>query len=379
MVAYQFQTFVWRFASLLSLLFHPSAFIVAEVRVRALVNPTVILGEIGSNICPEEYDKINDYRMCVAAMDIIGPGNSDLDPTAYPASSFDTETDSDWPSGCYTYDDNENNHLVYFNKHPTGKEEPSATPICVKKLESIKVGETLYMGDSDVDYWSPRPSFSYNVGVGGDTCKDVMGDVKPFLDYFQPSIVVLVCGSNDLIEKSVALTSNRLRSAATRMNQQGSAVIFMGTKDDPSSPELWNDYSDFDNAAREYAKTNCDTLVAGRPAFTFIDVNAAFTDVQNPASFYAPDELHLSDEAYALWTKWVATALKEPNCCIWKSNKCIYSATTKAPNKSVTISPTSPPNKNVTVRFTSTTASTSTTTTTRITTTTTTSSSTSTN
>jgi len=340
MVACKFQLLAWRFAGLLSLSYHPSAFIAVAEISSELKQPSVTLGEVGSNICPEGYEKISDYQMCVAAMDILGPGNSDLDPTAYPAESFlDTETDSDFPSGCYTLDDEECTHLVYLNDHPIGKESSLATPICGKQLEAIHVGETLYMGDSDIDYWSPRPSFSYNVGMGGDTCEDVIGDVEPFLDYFQPSIVVLVCGSNDLMEASVATTSNRFRKAVASMNQWGSAVIYMGTKDDPSSPQLWNEYAEYDNAARDHAKTNCNIIVAGRPAFTFIDVNAGFTDARNPESFYAPDQLHLSDEAYALWSEWVATALKEPNCCIWQSNECIQYATATPGNTSGTTAP----------------------------------------
>lgn len=334
MVACKFQILVWRFAGLLSLS-HPSVFIAVEAKSSVELNSSVILGEVGSNLCPQGYEKISDYRMCVAVMDILGPGNADLDPTAYPAESFDTETDGEFPSGCYTFDKG-----VYFNYHPTGMEASFATPICLNQLEAIRVGETLYMGDSDIDYWSPRPSFSYNVGMGGDTCEDVIRDVEPFLDYFQPSIVVLVCGSNDLIEETVTTTSNRFRKAVANMNQRDSAVIYMGTKDDPSSPELWNDYAEYDNVARDYAKTKCDTVVNGRPAFTFIDVNAAFTiDARNPESFYAPDQLHLSEEGYALWSEWVATALKEPSCCIWQSNECVQYLTATPESTSGTTAP----------------------------------------
>mmetsp|Transcript_28732 Transcript_28732/g.32227 ORF Transcript_28732/g.32227 Transcript_28732/m.32227 type:complete len:418 (-) Transcript_28732:136-1389(-) len=383
-VTCQFQALVcWRLLAGLLLSFfyyHPSAFIIAvaaaaelssaSLSEQTMSNPSVILGEVGSNLCPEGYKKINDYRMCIAAMDIIGPGNADLDPTggAYPAESFEgTETESDFPSGCYTFDDEETKctHLVYFNDHPTGKEASFATPICVGKqklqLETvIKVGDTtttLYMGDSDIDYWSPpRPSStssSYNVGRGGDTCEDVMGDVAPFFDYFHPSIVVLVCGSNDLIEETVATTFNRFQNAVVNMNQRGSAVIYMGTKNDPSSPELWKDYADYDNAVRDHATTNCDTTIVAaggrRPAFTFIDVNAAFnTDANNEDArnnhsesllLYAPDQLHLSDEGYALWSEWVTTALQEPNCCIWQSNECVQYTSSTNTTTTATITP----------------------------------------
>jgi len=313
---------------------------------------SVILGDVGTNVCPEDYEKISDYRMCVAAMDILGPGNLDLNPAAFPAEDFtESEFDENYPSGCYAFDYEEYEGLVAFNRHPAGREVPGMTPICGSNLEPPKSGETLYVGDSDVDYWISRPSsfFDYNVAVGGYTCEDVVENVETYLDYFKPKTVVLVCGENDLASgASVSTASDRLSSAVKIINEKGAAVIFMGTKNEPNTTSLWDEYAQYDDYARSLAKTKCGTNVAGRPEFTFIDVNTAFEDVGNPDSFYAPDQLHLSDEAYALWSEWVGAALNESACCSWRGNECVQNHTpgpTSGPASGPTSGPTSDASK----------------------------------
>ncbi len=304
--------------------------------------PEVVLGETGSNACPggdngeNDYEPIQDARMCVAAMDLLGPGNSDLDPNAFPAELYvGTEDTEEFPSGCYTFDYEDYQGLVSFNNHPTGT-AGFGTPICIRKsAQPPEFGGILYIGDSDVDYWVSPPGPSYNVGVGGATCKDVLETVDPMLEYFRPSIVVLVCGENDLLSfDSVKTISGRRSDIVARANAKNASVVFLGTKDEPSTSRYHTKYGLYDDESREAAKRACDIekYVSGRPAFTFLDGNAAFKDIGNPETLYAPDQLHLSSEGYTLWSEWVATTLADETCCVWKGHECLHNNTSAFPN-----------------------------------------------
>ena len=68
-------------------------------------------------------------------------------------------------------------------------------------------------------------------------------------------------------------------------------------------------------------------LCCRKPVFTFLDRNAAFKDIGNPETLYAPNQLHLSSEGYALWSEWVATALADETCCVWKGHECLHNTT----------------------------------------------------
>ena len=317
----------------------------------AEVIPEVVLGEVGSNTCPEGYVKITDERMCLAAMDILGPGNPELHPDAFEASLYTgAEEDADFPSGCYTYDyvyftvdqeptkevnQEEFERLVAFNNHSTGSPVEDMTPICAKNLEPPAQGGILYVGDSDIDYWIESPTvgtnYSYNIGIGGFTCGDLLENdmdlnLENFLDYFAPSNVVLVCGENDLAYgESVDATLENLANVIDAILDHGASIVYLGTKNEPSTQALWSSYKKYVTRVRTLAEELCSPST---PRVAFVDVQAGFSALGNPDSLYAPDELHLSDEAYALWSEWTKAALEdETGCCSWEGTECVYNTT----------------------------------------------------
>ena len=77
----------------------------------------------------------------------------------------------------------------------------------------------LFVGDSDIDFWltswgSNAFDNSYNVGIGGYTCEDVLSEIDKHLEVFQPHTVVITCGENDMSEPGAddaATTFDRFR------------------------------------------------------------------------------------------------------------------------------------------------------------------------
>eukprot|EP00976_Prorocentrum_cordatum_P084890 1185841-Prorocentrum_minimum.AAC.1 len=97
--------------------------------------------------------------------------------------------------------------------------------------DGFETGRTLFVGDSDIDYWptstgSTAFAGSYNVGVAGYTCEDVLGEIDTHLAQFQPATVVLVCGENDMSPpgESPTTTFNRFKQVHSRTRARGTDI-----------------------------------------------------------------------------------------------------------------------------------------------------------
>ena len=82
-----------------------------------------------------------------------------------------------------------------------------------------------------------------------------------------------------------------------KINAAGAKVLYMGTKPEPGTAALHSTYAAYDAMIFEAAESNADLYT--------VDVTTKFNALGNPASLYQSDDLHLSEEGYVLWTKWV--------------------------------------------------------------------------
>lgn len=130
-------------------------------------------------------------------------------------------------------------------------------PICGKAswVAALGATETLFVGDSDIDYWQTSPQFvdSENIGFGGYTCEDVVGEIDAYQATFgTPATVVLVCGENDLAYgSSVAATFNFFKEIVAKANAAGGTVIHFGTKPEPDTRSLHDEYEAYDAKIRD--------------------------------------------------------------------------------------------------------------------------------
>ena len=297
------------------------------------LDATVILGPSG-NGCPVGYSKLNTIAECRAGMEMLGlaEGRGDYGLEG-------TETHASWPAGCYycrNVDDCTDG--IWLNYHQTGSAYGDAKPLCGMNFVPLAQGELLLVGDSDIDYWrSTYSTFprSHNIGVGGSTCKEVRDEADAMLAAFAPSLVICVCGENDLAAgKSVSATMALLRSAVEKMVAAGARVLFIGTKPERDSQALWPQYVGFDAAVCEYAASLAASATAAGlpPPLVFIDSYGGFNDLSNPISLYASDGLHLSGEGYAQWESWTQIALSaDAGCFEWRSGLCVRSSLPSPP------------------------------------------------
>jgi hypothetical protein len=163
---------------------------------------------VTGNVCGSGLEKVTTVEECRVALRLEGYLGEDFQ---------GSEDDSSWPSGCYQCQGVSGcSNGIWFNSHATGASNGGAKSFCVSNAsgEGFNVDYMLFDGDSDVDYmpsdWASLYPTSYNVGVGGDTCKDVRDRAAGMLSVLQPSTAVIICGENDLAGgSSVTKTFNR--------------------------------------------------------------------------------------------------------------------------------------------------------------------------
>jgi len=246
-----------------------------------------------------------------------------------------TETDSDWPGGCYHCDGvAQCSDGTWFNKASSGSANEGATPICAGPgWEDTKNGvvDTLFVGDSDIEYWNTKGfANSENVGVAGSVCREASAKLDEQLLKYKPKRVVIVCGENNLWDQSVGSTFAEFKVVIGKIVDFGAQALYLGTKPEPDTHSLHSKYRHYDARIRAYVNELKAKDPTASPPLVMVDVYPAFVDMGNPNNLYQQDNLHLSKSGYGYWNTWAQTALTDAsNCSLWKNDVCISSASTK--------------------------------------------------
>lgn len=294
-------------------------------RLLAVQTPatSVIYGDDAHNECPDGYTRITDLGECRAAMPLLVGGDPD--------DFMGTESAGDFPTGCYSCSESlcGDGSGVWFNRNTTNTQHSGARPICQKGFV-VRTGETIFVGDSDIDYWhssSDAVPGSYNLGIGGATCADVDKEIDFILDRFQPKSVVLVCGENDLAGNSgnVAKTFASWIAVVGKISAAGVPIVQLGTKPEADSTNLHARYKRYDGKIKQAVAARAQTNIP--PPIVFVDTYKAFMELGNGDEYYDPDEapnyLHLGPKGYALWDRWVQNGLSNRlGCVLWNGDKC---------------------------------------------------------
>ena len=282
------------------------------------------------NSCPSGFEKITSSANCRAAMDLL----QSVEPNEWAG----TETERDWPSGCYHCNDVEDcEDGFWFNFHRRGTSNGNARPVCVSEEDGFgpesppSTSGVLFLGDSDIENWDTDEYLpgSSNGGVGGDTCKDVLKRVNRELARHQPGWVVLVCGENDMADGSSAGGAFRQwKKVVKKITSSGARVLYIGTKPEPDTVPLHKKYRQYDAKIRRFATRKA--VISPEevlPGIVMVDSYAGFVDEGNSNSLYDKDMLHLSSQGYALWQEWTTQALsdKDTSCVEWRSGECVVS------------------------------------------------------
>jgi len=205
----------------------------------------------------------------------------------------------------------------------------------------------LFAGDSDIELWKNTDQLypgSVNKGDGGSTCKQWTNRIDQWLDKYQPTTVVLVCGENDLAYgDSPSKAFQNFKKVVDKISDSGATPIYFGTKPEPSTKGLHAQYRKYDALIRDHYEEK------SQSPFVMIDVYPVFVKLGNPNSLYRNDRLHLSNEGYGYWNTWLQAELDDTSGCRhWMNGECTLasgddsnpvSTPTKAPAPAPTKAP----------------------------------------
>lgn len=174
-------------------------------------------------------------------------------------------------------------------------------------------GGVLFVGSSSIRMWSGlETAFAdqpvvIRRGFGGSRLSDSADLVHRLVLPYQPRLVVLYAGENDLVEGASPqdLLGHFVRFVQhVRSALPATRVAYMSIKPSPSRLAYM--------AAMREANLLIQTFVLNDDRLDYIDVHTAMLDHDGRArpELFVRDQLHLSAEGYGLWRQIVSAHLR---------------------------------------------------------------------
>jgi acyl-CoA thioesterase-1 len=148
-----------------------------------------------------------------------------------------------------------------------------------------------------------------NPAVNGYTTDDLIRDELPLVASFQPTLVTLLIGANDIVRGSTEdRYRQQLRLIHERLDADGSdARVVALPQPDWSLPPAGSGYGDLAAVARTIERFNeIARDEAGRAGALWVDLFRLMRE-QGRKKMFASDGLHPSADAYAEWARVLAT------------------------------------------------------------------------
>ncbi len=164
-------------------------------------------------------------------------------------------------------------------------------------------GEIVFVGSSTIVNWEVTKAFPdlriTNRGMWGSSLSDALGYVDRFVIPYQPRMVVLYAGENDVnggrAPEDVAADFERL-VAAVHAKLPLTRIVFIGIK---PGPLRWGQVEAM-RAANALVRAIC----ARDDRLAFLDIDGVMLgwDEKPRPELFVEDGLHLSAGGYELWT-----------------------------------------------------------------------------
>jgi lysophospholipase L1-like esterase len=173
-------------------------------------------------------------------------------------------------------------------------------------------GGAVFVGSSSIRLWDgletefDRFPTVLKRGFGGSTMTDCADNVQRLVLAYEPRLVVLYAGENDLSAGSSpddVLKSVQKFADAVRRAHPSAPIAYVSIKPSPLRTSLLPVIRDTNERIRSY--------LASLPNAQFIDVHTAMLDAQGSPrpELYRDDRLHLNAAGYALWRREISARL----------------------------------------------------------------------
>lgn len=160
----------------------------------------------------------------------------------------------------------------------------------------------LFVGSSSIRLWDTKAAFpklaTINRGFGGSQMSDAARHARRLINVYQPRVIVLYEGDNDLSAKKspeqVAADFEALLKIV-RSNLPKTPLIVIGCK---PSPSRWS-LIEKQRALNKLLADRC--AKDGHATLLDVEKHMLGSDDQPRPELYRTDKLHLTDEGYKLW------------------------------------------------------------------------------
>lgn len=174
-------------------------------------------------------------------------------------------------------------------------------------------GGVLFVGSSSIRLWNDlETSFSDHPvvikrGFGGSQLLDCVKLVNRLVLPYQPRMVVVYAGENDLAEgASPRDVAERFTAfvQAVKATLPDTRIAFVSIKPSPLRAGMLPAVREANELVRAYSQTE--------PQLDYIDVFSSMLDAQGQprAELFQGDRLHLNADGYAIWQRIIALHLK---------------------------------------------------------------------
>lgn len=174
-------------------------------------------------------------------------------------------------------------------------------------------GAVLFVGSSSIRLWTTLAEdfpgvATINRGFGGSELADSVYYADKIVIPYQPRLVVLYAGENDLAssEKPPGTVLADFQAFRARVHSAlpRARIIFLAIKASPSRSHVRSQVL----ATNKLIAADCAT----DPRCTFVDVASPLLDAKGGyrLELFGPDKLHLLPAGYAVWTRVLAPHLK---------------------------------------------------------------------
>ena len=182
-----------------------------------------------------------------------------------------------------------------------------------QKAPPVK-GGIVFVGSSSIRLWDLEKSFpglqTLNRGFGGSQLADAVRYVDRIVTCYQPRIVVLYAGDNDLASgKSPEQVFADYRQFVAKVHAAlpNARIIYLGIKPSLARWKLIDKVRAANQLIREFA--------ARDPRLVFVDVEKPMLgpDGKPRAELFVRDGLHLNAKGYQVWAELLLPHLKDPD------------------------------------------------------------------
>jgi len=181
----------------------------------------------------------------------------------------------------------------------------------------------LFVGSSSIRMWNTRDSFPtlpvINRGFGGSHISDVNHFFDRIVMPYKPPVIVFYCGDNDIAAgKSPERVARDYREFAKRVHKKfpKTRIIYQPIKPSTSRWKHWPNMQKANDLIR--------TFIQGDERLSYVDTATPMLGPNGKpnADLLLDDGLHLNEQGYAIWTRFIQPAIEELRAMKQTSHPC---------------------------------------------------------